>query len=290
MAIKRVNPNRMELLKLKNKLKTARRGHKLLKDKRDEMMRRYLDLIRKTAEMREKTEAMLARAGEEMLLATAVAGPKEIDTALLSSGGSLEIMVGTSNLMGLKVPEISVAGMILPGMEEDEPGKEVAGAQESGSVEDAGNKGQEKRGSLQEDLDEDEAARLAMDASAAGINAGASGASGSSKDKEVFDKWPLPYGNISISAETDQALLAVREAIPYILALAAMEKKTLMLGVEIEKTSRRVNSLEYRMIPELEETIRNIAMKMDENERGNLTRLMKVKEMIIEQNMKAGKY
>ena len=213
MAIMRVNPNRMELLRLKEQLRVARRGHKLLKDKRDELMRQFLLLALEVDELRRQTEKIIEGAHREMLLARAVNGPRIVDGALMAAGSPLCVAVGGENTMSVKTP-------VLHFPEEAE---------------------EEKR------------------------------------------KIALPYGLASVSGEVDQALDSYHEALPYMMRLATMEHKAHLMAAEIERTRRRVNSLEYVMIPSLEETIRSITMKMDENERGNLTRLMKVKDMIVEQ-------
>jgi V/A-type H+-transporting ATPase subunit D len=93
----------------------------------------------------------------------------------------------------------------------------------------------------------------------------------------------VPYGFTQTSGELDDALTALSHTFTELLQLAEIEKATQLLAREIEKTRRRVNALEYVMIPQLEETIRYITMKLDKNERGNLTRLMKVKDMMLKQ-------
>jgi V/A-type H+-transporting ATPase subunit D len=90
-----------------------------------------------------------------------------------------------------------------------------------------------------------------------------------------------PYGFATTSGELDKAIARLAEVFPVLLQLAAMEKEAGLLAQEIEKTRRRVNALEYVMIPNLQETIKYIKMKLDENERGNQTRLMKVKDMML---------
>lgn len=212
MAVRPVSPNRMALLQLKNQLKTARRGHKLLKDKRDELMRRFLILIKETSRLRREAETLLARANREMVLARALMSSETIDTALLSGREDLELQVETENVMSVLTPKFH-----LP------------------------------------------------ETSAQSLN--------------------LPYGLTAVSGELDQAILALKEAFPVLIALASAEKQTELLAQEIEQTRRRVNSLEYRMIPDLEETIHSISLKMDENERGNLTRLMKVKDLILNEKL-----
>ncbi len=211
MAVRRVNPNRMELMRLKNQLNTARRGHKLLKDKRDEMMRQFMALLKDTASLRKKVEDALKRANEGMMLAKAVLPEAVINTALMSGEDNLEVEVERYNIMSVDTPEFSLPE--------------------------------------------------------------------SAQDAESLY---LPYSLVGGAAEVDRAILSLQAIFPELIRLATMEKRTELLAVEIEKTRRRVNSLEYRMIPDLEETIRSITMKMEENERANLTRLMKVKELILE--------
>lgn len=95
-----------------------------------------------------------------------------------------------------------------------------------------------------------------------------------------------PYGFASTSGELDAAIAGLARALPAMLDLAAKEKEAAMLAAELEKTRRRVNALEYVKIPQLEMTIKYIMMKLDENERGNQTRLMKVKDMILKEAIK----
>lgn len=209
MARRQINPNRMELLRLKKQLITARRGHRLLKDKRDELMRQFLDIIRKNRDLRQHMEKLLREANQQMVLARAVMLPEALETALLAGRESLSLSIDTRNIMSVNVP-VFTSPYDLSGMAEN-----------------------------------------------------------------------LPYGMASVAGELDQAVTALSKALPVMLELAEVEKTAQLLADEIGKTRRRVNSLEYVLIPELTESIRSITMKMDENERGNLTRLMKVKEMIV---------
>ncbi len=211
MAKRQVNPNRMELLRLKRQLVTARRGHKLLKDKRDELMRQFLDIIRKNKVLRETVEEKLEATNRQMLLARAVMSPEILGSALMAGHELLEINIDTHNIMSVNVPVFTSPFLI------------------SGQIEN------------------------------------------------------LPYGMASTSPELDMAIMTLNEVFPQMIELAEAEKTAQLLADEIEKTRRRVNSLEYILIPELKESIRSISMKMDENERGNLTRLMKVKDMIVAQ-------
>ncbi len=213
MAVMRVNPNRMELLRLKEQLRVARRGHKLLKDKRDELMRQFLALVLDVDELRLEAEKLVQMAHDDMLLARAVNGDQAVEAALVAPGPALYAQLDHENTMSVRTPVISVQ------------------------------------------LDDQ-------------------------------DKKPaLPYGTASVSGELDESIDRLHEALPLLMQLATLEHKSHLMAAEIERTRRRVNSLEYVMIPSLEETIRSITMKMDENERGNLTRLMKVKDMIVEQEI-----
>jgi V/A-type H+-transporting ATPase subunit D len=211
VAGRQINPNRMELLRLKKQLVTARRGHKLLKDKRDELMRQFLDIVRQNQALRRQVEKLLQNANRQMVLARAVMMPEVLETALMAGHESMSLTIDSKNIMGVTVPVFASPFEI------------------SGKLDN------------------------------------------------------LPYGMVATAGELDQAITALNEAFPIMLQLAEVEKTAQLLADEIEKTRRRVNSLEYVLIPELKDNIRSIAMKMDENERGNLTRLMKVKDMIVKQ-------
>lgn len=95
---------------------------------------------------------------------------------------------------------------------------------------------------------------------------------------------PLPYSYVDVTSEADYAVELAGEVLDKLVRLAEQEKILRMLAVEIERSKRRVNALEYVLIPDLEETIRYISMKLEENERAGLTRLMKVKDMIEAKN------
>ncbi|HSK68156.1 MAG TPA: V-type ATP synthase subunit D [Candidatus Limnocylindria bacterium] len=206
MAVLRVNPTRMEMTLMKRRLAVARRGHKLLKDKRDEMVRRFIILARETARLRREAEESLGAALRDFALARAVMEPGALSQALLYPARRAQVSVGQASILSVRVPVYQVEG----GM-----GETV-----------------------------------------------------------------LPYGMADTSAQLDNAIRTMGEALPSLIALAEKEKTVALLADEIQKTRRRVNALEYVMIPRFEETIRSIAMKLEENDRGALTRLMKVKEML----------
>ena len=209
MAI-RVNPTRMELTRLKKRLKTATRGHKLLKDKRDEMERRFMGYIRRNKELREEIEEQLGAAMGRFAIAGARMGEAAVTEALLSPAREATIELGKQNIMNVDVPTIKYTAI------------------EGGT--------------------------------------------------------DLPYGFAFTSGELDGAVLDMAALLPLLIELAEVEKTCNMLADEIEKTRRRVNALEHVMIPEMLETIKYITMKLEDNERGNITRLMKVKEMMVSEN------
>ncbi len=207
MAEIRVNPTRMELKKLKTRYATARRGHKLLKDKRDELMKQFLEVVRADKELREKIEAGLARAYGSFSVAAAVSSPAMLQEAMILPRRQGELTVGYRNMMSVTVPTFSM--------------------------------------------------------------------------KMIGQGGGCSYGFAFTSGELDGALHELGEMTEDLIRLAELEKTAQLLAEEIERTRRRVNALEYIMMPQLQEGIKRITMKLDENERGNLTRLMKVKDMML---------
>jgi len=218
MAKLAVNPTRMELTRLKIRLKTARRGHKLLKDKRDELMKQFLEIVRQNRALRLKVEAALIKANNSFTVASAAMSPEFLEEALIYPKQSVALNLEYKNIMSVDVPVY-----------------EFKTANEDPS--------------------------------------------------DIFS-----YGFATTLGELDDAVLALSQILPDLLQLAQIEKSVQLLSQEIEKTRRRVNALEYVMIPQLEETIRYIVMKLDENERGNLSRLMKVKDMMIQEARKKNAY
>lgn len=206
-----INPTRMELTRLKRKLITALRGHKLLKDKRDELMRQFLELARENRALRDRVEEGLAAASTDFALARATMPPQLVDTALLAPAQEVEIEAGTRNVMSVNVPVFQYRYR----------------SQDSGAL--------------------------------------------------------YSYGLGFTSADLDDAVGSLSEVFVDMLKLAEVEKSCQLLAAEIEKTRRRVNALEFVLIPQMRANIRYITMKLDENERGVQIRLMKVKSMILEQ-------
>ena len=204
-----VNPTRMELTRTKARLRTAQRGHKLLKDKRDELMRQFMDIVRENRALREKVEQSLLRAHSSFTVAAAVMSPELLEQALLVPKQSVELNMSVENIMSVNVPRYSFR----------------------------------------------------------------------TKTQDAADIYP--YGFAQTSGELDDAVAALSGILPDLLRLAEAEKTAQLLAGEIERTRRRVNALEYVKIPQMQETVKYITMKLEENERANTIRLMKVKDMIL---------
>lgn len=211
MAVLNVNPTRMELTNLKRKLTTARRGHKLLKDKRDELMRRFLDLVRENKKLRSEVEQGLKKANGYMSLARSAMSDEALNVALLMPKQEMYLDISEKNVMSVMIPEFSV------------------------------------------------------------------------KFKTADENDIYSYGFADTAVDLDEAVAAYSEIMQKMIRLAEVEKACSLMAAEIEKTRRRVNALEYVMIPQYEETIKYITMKLDENDRSTTTRLMKVKDMMLEQ-------
>lgn len=207
MARLNVNPTRMVLASLKNRLATAKRGHKLLKDKQDELMRRFIALAKENRTLRQEVEAGLAQAFSSFSMASVFMRPQAMENALLSSKRRLGVSVEEENVMSVRIPSFHFA--------------------------EAGDPGQ------------------------------------------IY-----PYGYVQTSTELDHALEELNAVLAKLLDLAKVEKSVQLMAKEIESTRRRVNALEYRTIPDLEETIRYIRMKLEEDERATITRLLKIKDLI----------
>jgi V/A-type H+-transporting ATPase subunit D len=200
----RVNPNRMELLRLRKRGDVARRGHKLLKDKLDELMKEFLARIGENRRLRVEVESELSGAFGLLAIARAEAGSAALSQALMAGTPADLLVTGEKHVMSVSVP--------------------------------------------------------------------------------VFEVGELPeragYSFATTPAVLDGALARLSSVARRMIDLAEREKAIELLAAEIERTRRRVNALEYVLIPQIEETVHDIQMKMDEAERGNLTRLMKVKEII----------
>ena len=211
MASATINPTRMELNRLKGRLKTATRGHKLLKDKRDELMKQFLEIVRRNRVLRKKVEEGLERANAAFTVASALMSPEMLEQALLYPKQSVVLTQTTQNIMSVNVPVYDFQTQ-------------------------------------------------------------------TRSDSDIY-----PYGFAATSGELDTAVDALGKVFKKLLKLAEIEKSAQLMAEEIEKTRRRVNALEYVMIPDTQEAIRYINMKLDENDRATTIRLMKVKDMILKE-------
>ena len=211
MANITVNPTRMELTRLKKKLKTSQRGHKLLKDKRDELMKQFLETVREVKALRAEVEKDLMQAHGAFTLASALMSSEAIEQALIYPKQSVELTMTFQNIMSVNVP-----------------------------IYDFHTKTQ--------------------------------------SNADIY-----PYGFAGTTGELDSAVEALQKVFEKMLKLAQIEKSAQLMAEEIEKTRRRVNALEYVVIPNTQEAIRYITMKLDENDRSTTTRLMKVKDMILKE-------
>jgi len=201
----------MELTNLKRKLVTAIRGHKLLKDKRDELMRQFLELVQENRRLREQVEEGIASANKNFVLARAVMQDETLKTAFLAPKQEVYLDVSEKNIMSVEIPQFTYKTR-------------------------------------------------------------------TSDPNDIYS-----YGYAFTSGDLDRAVKSLADILPDMLRLAEVEKACQMMAAEIEKTRRRVNALEHVMIPEMKENIKYITMKLDENERSTQVRLMKVKDMMLEQ-------
>ena len=199
-----VNPTRMELLKLKKRLILARRGHRLLRDKQDELMRNFLSLVEEIKGLRLTVERGLFQAYGSFLIARSTMTREFLDEALMGSQLKISLEVTYVPLLNLRVPRY----------------------------------------------------KLKMEG-------------------DYFS-----YGLLTTSMELDRALKRYRELVPKMVELTEKDRRLEMLSYEIERTRRRVNALEHILIPNIMETISYISMKLEELERSNLTRLMKIKDIV----------
>jgi len=199
----------MELTNLKRKLVTALRGHKLLKDKRDELMRQFLELVRENKALRIEVENAIKQANNNMALARSVMQNEVLDVALMMPKQQMQLEIEKKNVMSVLIPKYKAKFK-------------------------------------------------------------------TSDKNDIYS-----YGYAFTSSDLDDSIKALSDILPKMLRLAEVEKSCQLMAAEIEKTRRRVNALEHIMIPQYQETIKYITMKLDENERSNTTRLMKVKDMML---------
>jgi V/A-type H+/Na+-transporting ATPase subunit D len=204
MARLNVKPTRMELLNLKKRVKSAKRGHKLLKDKQDGLMKTFMEIIREAKSTRREIESKLGQAFKNFMQASSMMLPEMLESAFLYPSANVELEVKTRNVMSVYIPNFSL--------------------KQEGDI--------------------------------------------------------LNYGYVHTSAELDMALSAFQNVFPLMIKLAEIEKQAERIASELETTRRRVNALEHKLIPDLNETVKFITMKLAENERSTVVSVMKIKSMI----------
>lgn len=204
-----VKPTRMELSTLKDRLKVAQNGYDLLKDKQDELMRQFIELIKENNQLRNEVEDELSGALGNFVLASSSMNDAFMEEIVALPSKQVNLEIAKKNIMSVDVPKMSFS------------------------------------------YDDDN----------------------QKSDNEV------KYGYLNTSSELDDAIEVLNDVMPKLLKLSEIEKTCQLMATEIESTRRRVNALEYRMIPNIKETIKYIQMKLDENERASITRMIKVKDM-----------
>ncbi|QUL97922.1 MAG: V-type ATP synthase subunit D [Candidatus Fermentithermobacillus carboniphilus] len=212
----RVNATRQELTRLKARVRMAKRGHKLLKDKRDQLMKEFLAIVHESQRLRQELEKKLSLAYKSFSLARAVLSPPALEEALMVAGGPEEVSISYRHIMNVVVPEMYITGRSPAQGSQPEEGRVM-----------------------------------------------------------------LPtYGLASTSSDLDDALAQFRGIMPLLVRLSCIERTIQLLADEIEKTRRRVNALEYVLIPELEQAVKDVEMRLEEMDRANASRLMKIKDIV----------
>ena len=200
----------MELTRQKKKLVTATKGHKLLKDKRDELMRQFLELVRENMALRKRVEEGIQNANKNFVVARAAMSEQALHTALMAPKQEVYLDISSKNVMSMDIPVLEYRTR-------------------------------------------------------------------TADENDIYS-----YGFAFTSSDLDDAVKSLADILPDMLRLAETEKACQLMASEIEKTRRRVNALEHVIIPEAQENIKYISMKLDENERSTQIRLMKVKDMMLE--------
>jgi len=200
----------MELSRIKDKLAVARKGHKLLKDKRDELMRQFLIMVRENMELRKHVEEGIRQANINFIVAKAGVDAETLNTALMAAKQKVTLGVSTKNVMSVNIPVFDV------------------------------------------------------------------------RTKTASETDIYSYGYAFTSSDLDGAIKSLADIRDDMILLAEKEKACKLMAAEIEKTRRRVNALEHVIIPEAQKNIKYISMKLEETARDNTIRLIKVKDMVLE--------
>lgn len=231
----RVSATRQELTRLKNRVKMAARGHRLLKDKRDQLMKEFMAIVHENQRLRRELEKRLGAAYKSFAQARALLSPPILEEALMASSGPEEVSISYRRIMNVVVPEMEIRRA-----------------------------GEEGEGNAQ--------------GTAPGAESEAAPAEESS-GRSINLSIP-PYGLASTSSDLDDAIKEFQGILPLLVKLSEVERKIQLLADEIERARRRVNALEYILIPELEAAVKSVEMRLEEMDRANASRLMKVKDIV----------
>ena len=198
-----VSPNRMELLRLRRRLALARRGHRLLQDKLEQMMYQFLSLIKETRVLSEEVNKKIKQVFLHLAISRGLMREEDFHQAIKTARIETGFQSVPGKIMNVPVPQFSFKEPTLN----------------------------------------------------------------------------LDYEFFKVSPQLDIALNELKDLLPSMVRLGGLSKSCQLLSFDIERTRRRVNALEYLLIPSISETIRSITDKLNEFERGNLLRLMRIKEI-----------
>ena len=202
--LQNVKPTRMELLKLKKRVKLADKGHKLLKEKRDALISEFMSVIKQYKEAKTQVEENLKTAFHDLSMAEVLLGSRDIEQISRTTVRDIDLNFITKHIMGVSVPVLKIDDLV----------------------------------------------------------------------RKVHERG---YGFLGTHAKLDDASKAFEQSLSSIVRLAEVEESVRRIAGEVEKTKRRVNALEYIVIPRLKATIKHIEMRMEEIERESFLRLKKIK-------------
>jgi V/A-type H+-transporting ATPase subunit D len=202
--LQNIKPTRMELLKLKKRVKLADRGYRLLREKRDALISELMVAIREYRDARRRVEEDLRAAFYNLLMAEVLLGSRDLEQISGVTVRDIGLEFMTRNIMGVLVPIMKIGDLV----------------------------------------------------------------------RRINERG---YGLLSTTAKLDDAARSFEESLLSIVKLAEVEESVRRIALEVEKTKRRVNALEYMVIPRLKATIKHIEMRMEEIERENFLRLKKIK-------------
>ncbi|MBI5228102.1 V-type ATP synthase subunit D [Candidatus Micrarchaeota archaeon] len=208
MAATDVNPTRMELIKTKDRIALAKKGHKLLKQKRDALILEFFKMLKKAQDLRSELAKKVAVGHRSLGIAESYHSIQELEKVALDLRREVEIDIEVRNVMGVKIPVIDAK-----------------------------------------------------------------------MEKKDFLNSPN-YSVAGTSAKIDAAVTDFNEIVDMTVKLAETETAIKRLIIEIEKTKRRVNALEFVVMPKLEDTKKLISFRLDEMERDSFVSLKSIKRKL----------